>query len=86
MALQTELADIEEKIAYARQFYNTNVSNFNQRIQVIPNVFVANMMGLKPFEFFEAEEAAREVPQVSFRGPEPPSGPTMPGPPMEPPK
>jgi LemA protein len=67
MALQGELTDIEEKIAYARQFYNTNVSNFNQRIQVIPNVFIANMMGLKPFEFFEAEEEAREAPHVDFQ-------------------
>ncbi len=98
IALQGELTDIEEKIAYARQFYNTNVSNFNQRIQVIPNVFIANMMGLKPFEFFEAEEEAREAPHVDFQSMGgPPTGsqagpptqePSEPpaGPPMEPPK
>jgi LemA protein len=84
LALQTELRDIEEKIAYARQFYNTNVSDFNQRIQVMPNVFVANMMGLKPFEFFEAEEGEREVPKVSFGASQPPSGPTPPEPPQAP--
>ena len=78
MALQSQLSDIEEKIAYARQFYNTNVSDFNQRIQVVPNVFIANMMGLKPFEFFEAEEEAREVPQVSFQAPQPPEPPQAP--------
>jgi LemA protein len=83
MALQSQLSDIEEKIAYARQFYNTNVSNFNQRIQVIPNVFVANMMGMKPFEFFEAEEEAREVPQVSFQAPQPPEPPQAPQPPTQ---
>jgi len=77
MALQSELSDIEEKIAYARQFYNTNVSGFNQRIQVVPNVFIANMMGLKAFEFFEAEEGAREAPQVSFQAPQPPQAPTQ---------
>ncbi len=82
MALQSQLSDIEEKIAYARQFYNTNVSNFNQRIQVIPNVFVANMMGMKPFEFFEAEEGAREAPQVSFQAP-PPEPPQAPQPPTQ---
>jgi LemA protein len=82
MALQSQLSDIEEKIAYARQFYNTNVSNFNQRIQVIPNVFVANMMGMKPFEFFEAEEEAREVPKVSFQAP-PPEPPQAPQPPTQ---
>ena len=78
MALQSQLSDIEEKIAYARQFYNTNVSNFNARIQVIPNVFIANMMGLKPFEFFEAEEEAREAPHVSFQAPQPPEPPQAP--------
>ena len=83
MALQSQLSDIEEKIAYARQFYNTNVSNFNQRIQVIPNVFVANMMGMKPFEFFEAEEEAREAPQVSFQPPQPPEPPQAPQPPTQ---
>jgi len=83
MALQTQLSDIEEKIAYARQFYNTNVNDFNARIQVMPNVFIANMMGLKPFEFFEAEEAAREVPRVSFQSTGgPPTGPQA-GPPTQ---
>jgi LemA protein len=81
--LQSELTDIEEKIAYARQFYNTNVNDFNARIQVMPNVFIANMMGLKPFEFFEAEEEAREVPHVAF-GPPTQSGSSS-GPPTQPP-
>jgi LemA protein len=66
MALQKELSDIEEKIAYARQFYNRNVSDFNSRIQVFPNVMIANMFNFERFEFFEAEEEAREVPDVSF--------------------
>jgi LemA protein len=69
MALQSELTDLEEKIAYARQFYNRNVTDFNTRIQVVPNVFIANMFGFQPFEFFEAEEEAREVPKVSFTQP-----------------
>ncbi len=79
--LQAELTDIEEKIAYARQFYNTNVNDFNARIQVFPNVFIANMMGLKPFEFFGAEEADREVPHVQF-GPPTQSGASS-GPPTQ---
>jgi len=69
MALQTELTDIEEKIAYARQFYNRNVTDFNTRIQVFPNVIIANMFSFQPFEFFEAEEGAREAPHVSFTPP-----------------
>jgi len=66
IALQRELSDIEEKIAYARQFYNRNVTDFNTRIQVVPNVVIANMFNFQRFEFFEAEEEAREVPEVSF--------------------
>jgi LemA protein len=66
MQMQRDLSDIEEKIAYARQFYNRNVSDFNTKIQVVPNVFIANMFGFQAFEFFEAEEADREAPKVSF--------------------
>ena len=78
--LQNELSDIEEKIAYARQFYNRNVSVYNTRIQTVPNVVVANMFGFQRFEFFEAEEEAREVPEVSFAPP-----PAAPAAPPEPP-
>ena len=66
LALQRDLSDVEEKIAFARQFYNRNVMDFNQRIEVVPNVVIANMFNFAPFEFFEAEEAAREDVQVSF--------------------
>lgn len=71
MALQRELSDIEEKIAYSRQFYNRNVTDFNTRIQVFPNVMIANMFSFQRFEFFEAEEEAREAPEVSFSPPSP---------------
>jgi len=64
--LQTELSDIEEKIAFSRQFYNTNVLDFNNRIQTVPTVFIANMFGFKAEEFFEAEEEAREDVKVDF--------------------
>ena len=66
LALQKELADIEEKIAFARQFYNRNVMDFNTRIQVFPSAIIANMFNFERFEFFEAEETAREDVQVSF--------------------
>jgi LemA protein len=75
--LQSELSDIEEKIAFARQFYNRNVMSYNSRIQTFPNVMMANMFGFERFEFFEVEEEARAVPEVSFARPpaEPPSAP-----------
>jgi LemA protein len=64
--LQTELSDIEEKIAFSRQFYNTNVLDYNNRIQTVPTVFIANTFGFKAEEFFEAEEEAREDVKVDF--------------------
>ncbi|MCZ2108045.1 MAG: LemA family protein [Dehalococcoidia bacterium] len=66
LELQRELTDTEDKIAYSRQFYNTNVSSYNQRIQVFPNVLIAGMFGFQASEFYEAEEAAREDVKVSF--------------------
>ena len=66
LALPKELSDIAEKIAFARQFYNRNVMDFNTRIQVFPSVIIANMFNFDRFDFFEAEETAREDVQVSF--------------------
>ena len=84
--LQQELSDIEEKIAYARQFYNRNVMNYNTRIQTFPNVMMAGMFGFERFEFFEVEEEARAVPEVSFSQPPsaPPSTPPSAPPPAPP--
>lgn len=66
LELQRELTDTEDKIAYSRQFYNTNVSTYNQKIQVFPNVLIAGMFHFEPSEFFEAEEEARQDVHVSF--------------------
>lgn len=66
LALQKELSGIEDKIAGARQLYNRNVTAFNSSVQVFPNVVMASMFGFERFEFFEAEEAAREDVGVSF--------------------
>jgi LemA protein len=64
--LQTELSDTEDKIAYARQFYNTNVLDYNTKIQVFPNVLIAGMMGFRAEEFFEAAEAEKAPVKVAF--------------------
>lgn len=66
LELQRELTDTEDKIAYARQFYNSNVGNYNEKIAVFPNVLLAGMFGFKPEEFYEAEETARADVTVSF--------------------
>lgn len=66
--LQEELSDTEDKVAYARQFYNTNVMEYNIKIKSFPNVLLVGMFGFKPEEFFEAEETERESPKVEFSG------------------
>ena len=58
--LQTELSDIEEKIAYARQFYNRTVFDYNTRVHTVPLLVIARTFDFPPAEFFEAD-ASSEV-------------------------
>ncbi len=85
--LQAQLADIEEKIAFARQFYNTNVLDYNNRIATIPTSVVAGMFGFAPEQFFQAEEEARADVKVDFGtgGAATPATPAAPGTPAAPP-
>ncbi len=64
--LQEELSDTENKIAYSRQFYNSNVLDYNTKIAVFPNSILAGMLGFKPAEFFEAEEEEKKPVKVTF--------------------
>ncbi len=64
--LQDELSDTENKIAYARQFYNGNVRDFNILIKSFPNVLLASALGFKEAEFFEAQGGERTKPEVKF--------------------
>jgi LemA protein len=64
--LQRELTDTEDKIAYSRQFYNANVSSYNQKIVTFPSVLIARSFGFTEEEFYEAEEEARAEVSVSF--------------------
>lgn len=66
VSLQDELANTESRIAYARQFYSDAVLAYNTAIQAVPGVIVARMFGFTQREYFEAEEAARQVPRVQF--------------------
>jgi LemA protein len=78
--LQNELSDTEDKIAYARQFYNTNVLSYNTKTETFPTVVFANMFNFEAAEFFEAEEEARQDVKVDFSrsAPTTPSTPTTP--------
>ncbi len=67
LALQEELTSTENKIAFARQFYNDSVLRYNNQIQMFPSNIVANMSGFKQSEFFETKAPEeREAPKVSF--------------------
>ncbi len=66
LELQRELTDTEDKIAYSRQFYNANVTTYNTKVAVFPNVILARMFGFLPAEFYEAEESSRQDVNVSF--------------------
>jgi LemA protein len=66
LALQEELSATEGRVAYARQFYNDAVLNYNNKIESVPTNIVANALSYKPREYFEADEAARTVPNVEF--------------------
>jgi LemA protein len=64
--LQSELSDLEGKIAYSRQFYNDTVLMFNNSITTIPGVFLASPMNKTQKSMFEASEGDRAVPEVTF--------------------
>ena len=66
LMLQEELAGIENKIAYARQFYNDAVLQFNTVITTIPGNFFAGPMGKTKHVYLEVPEEEKAVPQVSF--------------------
>lgn len=66
-ALQEELTSTENKVSFARQFYNDAVLKFNTACQTIPSNIVAGLGGFKPAEHFEVkDEVERAVPKVKF--------------------
>jgi LemA protein len=67
LSLQEELSTTENKVAFARQFYNDNVRNLNTAVKTIPTNFFAGFAKVSEREFYEVEDPqARSVPKVSF--------------------
>ena len=64
--LQDELSGTENRITVARRRFNTAVQGYNQTIRQIPQVFIANVMGLQAKAYFEAEDSAQSAPKVEF--------------------
>jgi len=67
LMLQEELAGIESKIAYARQFYNDSTMSYNNAQQTFPANLFARNFGFNPREYFQVEEAKKAVPKVDFK-------------------
>jgi LemA protein len=65
--LQRQLADTEDKISYARNYYNARVLGFNSLVSSFPSMIVANLGNFQEAEFFDAPEAAEEEVRVSFQ-------------------
>ncbi len=66
MELQNELSEIEQKIVYARGFYNDSVLKLNNKIEMFPSNIIASMFGFKKREYFEASSNERENVKVKF--------------------
>ena len=65
LSLQSELSDIENKIAAARRFYNSSVAEYNAMTESVPAVFFARSMGFQQRGFFELPEGERAVVQTA---------------------
>ncbi|MDD5746814.1 MAG: LemA family protein [Candidatus Omnitrophica bacterium] len=67
LQLQEEVTSTENKIAFARQYYNDEVMRYNTKIEQFPDAVIAGMFQFNKEEFFEVEDAAqRQAPQVKF--------------------
>jgi LemA protein len=68
LALQEELTSTENKISFARQYYNDSAMKYNNKTEMFPSNIVAGMFNFERADFFEVEEAEqREAPKVSFQ-------------------
>lgn len=66
LKLQEDLTKTEDKISYARQFYNDITMQYNIKIQTVPSNIIASMFNFGKKELFETPETEREVPKVKF--------------------
>lgn len=64
--MQDDLKETEDKISYARQFYNDTVLRYNNKVETIPTNIIAGLFGFKKEAFFEAAGAERENVKVEF--------------------
>jgi LemA protein len=80
--LQEQLTATEDKLEFARRYYNTSARDYNIALQTFPRNLLAESFGFHPVGFFEADESDRAVPKVAF-GDASPSGPPEAGAPQD---
>ena len=66
LALQEELSTTENKVAFARQFYNDAVLAYNNSVHSFPSVLIASLFKFSESDSFEATEAEKTAPKVQF--------------------
>ncbi len=66
LQLQGRISELEEKIADRREFFNDDVNTYNIRIQQLPDVFIARMLGLQRRDLFKVSEADRSDVEVKL--------------------
>jgi LemA protein len=66
-SLQEELTGTENKISFARQYYNDSVMTYNNTIQSIPSNVIASVFDFRPSEYFAAGEEDKAVPKADLR-------------------
>jgi LemA protein len=66
LALQQQLADTENQISFARQYYNDAVATLNKLVQTIPWMFLSGIANVHQRDFYNAPEGQEQAPQVSF--------------------
>jgi LemA protein len=69
LQLQEQLTATEDKLEYARRFYNTSGRDYNIALQSFPRNLLAGPFGFHAVAFFQTDEAERQVPEVNFTGP-----------------
>jgi LemA protein len=84
LELQSQLAETENQIAFARQYYNDAVATLNKLVLTIPWMFFTGIANVHKREFYDAPEGQQVAPQVSFDTP-PPAAPAAPAAPVTPP-
>ncbi|MBI5638815.1 MAG: LemA family protein [Nitrospirae bacterium] len=66
LRLQEELTTTENRIAFARQFYNDLVANFRTKIEVFPDNIIASVFHFRPAEYFSADAEDRALPKADM--------------------